>query len=74
MANIKISELIISCEACGTVKRFKVNSQADCDRIFHNYRCENNCGRNLYSFIEVGVIERAEIDAEPVLKVVAASK
>ena len=58
MNHIKINELIISCESCGTVKKFKVNSQADCDRIFHNFRCENNCGRSLYSFIEVGTIER----------------
>ncbi|NOZ63033.1 MAG: hypothetical protein GXO74_15390 [Calditrichaeota bacterium] len=66
MAEIKISELIISCESCGTVKRFKVNSQADCDRIFHDFRCENNCGRNLYSFIEVGTIERGEMQQSPV--------
>jgi len=56
--HIRINELIISCESCGTVKKFKVNSQADCDKIFHNFRCENNCGRSLYSFIEVGTIER----------------
>ena len=72
MAEIKISELIISCESCGTVKRFKVSSQADCDRIFHDYRCENNCGRSLYSFIEVGVIERADNHQQHVaMKVVA---
>ncbi|MBC8183349.1 hypothetical protein H8E88_19815 [candidate division KSB1 bacterium] len=58
MDHISIDELIISCESCGTVKKFKVNSQADCDKIFHNFRCENNCGRSLYSFIEVGTIER----------------
>ena len=58
MDHIRINELIISCESCGTVKKFKVNSQADCDKIFHNFRCENNCGRSLYSFIEVGTIER----------------
>ena len=58
MNHIRISELIISCESCGTVKKFKVNSQTDCDRIFHNFKCENNCGRSLYSFIEIGTIER----------------
>ena len=58
MNHIRIKELIISCESCGTVKKFKVNSQSDCDRIFHNFRCENNCGRSLYSFIEIGTIER----------------
>ncbi len=71
MTEIKISELIISCESCGTVKRFKVNSQSDCDRIFHNFRCENNCGRNLYSFIEVGTIERMPISFPLDLKVFA---
>ena len=73
MTEIKISELIISCESCGTVKRFKVNSQNDCDRIFHNFRCENNCGRNLYSFIEVGTIERIPISIALELKVAVAA-
>ena len=58
MNQIRINELIISCESCGTVKKFQVNSHTDCERIFHNFRCENNCGRSLYSFIEVGTIER----------------
>lgn len=73
MTEIKISELIISCESCGNVKRFKVNSQTDCDRIFHNFRCENNCGRNLYSFIEVGTIERIPISIPIELKVASAA-
>ncbi|HDP98900.1 MAG TPA: hypothetical protein ENN22_06925 [bacterium] len=74
MTDIKISELIISCESCGTVKRFKVDSQIDCDRIFHNFRCENNCGRNLYSFIEVGTIERIALSMPTALRVAAAGE
>jgi len=69
---IRINELIISCESCGTVKKFKVNSQPDCDKIYHNFRCENNCGRSLYSFIEVGTIERDSLSA-PIKKKSAAS-
>jgi len=74
VTEIKITELIISCESCGTVKRFQVNSQANCDRIFHNFRCENNCGRNLYSFIEVGTIERIPVSIPHKMKVVAAGE
>ena len=74
MTEIKITELIISCESCGTVKRFKVKSQADCDRIFHNYRCENNCGRSLYSFIEVGTIERDSVSIPYELKLAVAGE
>lgn len=67
MDHISIDELIISCESCGTVKKFKVKNQVDCDKIFHNFRCENNCGRSLYSFIEVGTIERGSL-ATPVIE------
>jgi len=55
---VKLREMIITCEACGNVKHFKVKSEPDCRRIFENFRCENNCGRNLYSFITVGKLQR----------------
>jgi hypothetical protein len=71
--NISINELIISCESCGTVKKFKVNSQVDCDKIYHNFRCENNCGRSLYSFIEVGTIERNSLSTQIKKQYAAAS-
>ena len=58
MENIKINEMIITCESCGNVKRFSVNSQEDCDRIFKEFSCENNCRRNLYSYITVGSLIR----------------
>ena len=58
MTNIKISEMIITCESCGNVKRFRINSQEDCEKTFKNFRCENNCGRNLYSYITVGSLNR----------------
>jgi len=58
MSNIKVNQMIITCESCGNVKRYRVNSQDDCDRIFREFSCENNCGRNLYSFITVGYLVR----------------
>lgn len=59
MQNVRVKELIITCEACGNVKKFRVTNQADCDHLFRNFTCENNCGRNLYSFITVGTLNRA---------------
>jgi len=58
MDPIHYRELIIACEACNTVKRFKVTTQEECTKIFREYQCENKCGRNLYSFITVGTIRR----------------
>ena len=62
---VVINEMIITCEACGNVKHYSVNNEADCNRIFNNFRCENNCGRNLYSFITVGTVKR---EPEPALQ------
>ena len=59
MQNIRIYELIITCESCGNVKKYRVSSQDDCEKIFHNFKCENNCGRQLYSFITVGTVNRS---------------
>jgi len=58
MQNIQIKELIITCESCGNVKRYRISSHDDCEKIFHDFKCENNCGRNLYSFITVGTVSR----------------
>ena len=58
MYDIEYTQLIITCEACGNVKRYMVRSQSECDRIFREFRCENSCGRNLYSFITVGILRR----------------
>ena len=59
MQNIRINELIITCESCGNVKKYQVTSQADSEKLFHNFKCENNCGRQLYSFITVGTVNRS---------------
>jgi len=59
MQNIRVTELIITCESCGNVKKFRVSSQEDCERLFKNFKCENNCGRDLYSFITVGTVNRS---------------
>ncbi|MFQ5822906.1 MAG: hypothetical protein ACE5JB_02510 [bacterium] len=58
METIETKELIITCEACGNVKKFIVQDERDSERIFNDYSCENNCGRNLYSFITVGTLKR----------------
>jgi len=59
MQSIRIRELIITCESCGNVKKYKVTSQEDCDKLFRDFKCENNCGRSLYSFITVGTFNRS---------------
>ena len=60
MKTIEVKELIITCEACGNVKKFIVKDESESQRIFDEFKCENNCGRNLYSFITVGTINRAD--------------
>jgi hypothetical protein len=40
------------------VKKFTVESEAECERIFQDFTCENDCGRNLYSYITVGTLKR----------------
>jgi len=65
MLDIEYSQLIITCEACGNVKRYMVRSQEECDRIFREFRCENGCGRNLYSFITLGNLKRERVAAKP---------
>lgn len=61
MQNIRINELIITCESCGNVKKYRISSQDDCEKIFHDFKCENNCGRHLYSFITVGTVNRSVV-------------
>ncbi|MBN2011338.1 hypothetical protein JW960_18485 [candidate division KSB1 bacterium] len=58
MSSIHIDEMIITCEACGNVKRFQVQSQNDCDGILDKFVCENNCGRSLVSYFTVGSLVR----------------
>ena len=57
MEAIHYTELIIACEACGSVHKYRVADQNDADKIFREFECENGCGRNLYSFITLGTIE-----------------
>jgi hypothetical protein len=56
--DIAYTQLIITCEACGSVKRYMVRSKEESDRIFREFRCENGCGRNLYSSITLGTLSR----------------
>ena len=62
MTRVKVNQLVITCEACGNVKKFDVSSQEECEVIFRNFRCENNCGRNLYSYITLGTLETVPDD------------
>jgi hypothetical protein len=64
MQEIEYTQLIITCEACGNVKRFTVASQDECERIFREFHCENSCGRNLYSFITLGTLH-VEFEPQP---------
>lgn len=66
MRNILLDEMIITCEACGNVKRFRVKSQKDCDKILKEFTCENNCGRNLLSYITVGSLQRDYIQNQQI--------
>jgi hypothetical protein len=59
MPKIDVKELIITCEACGSVKKYMVDTEAEGLDIFRSFKCENDCGRNLYSYITVGTLERA---------------
>ncbi|MDZ7373644.1 MAG: hypothetical protein ONB23_06695 [candidate division KSB1 bacterium] len=54
MHSVEFTELIITCEACGNVYRYPIHSQEESRAIFEHFRCDNNCGRNLYSFITLG--------------------
>ena len=58
MESINVKELIITFEAFGNVKKFTVKDENDSEKIFKEFSCENNCGRNLYSFITVGTLKR----------------
>ncbi|MBN2028872.1 hypothetical protein JW824_01390 [bacterium] len=58
MPKISYQELVITCEACETVKKFPVKEYEECLKIFQEYHCPNGCGRNLYSFFTVGTIEK----------------
>lgn len=58
MQGVQYTELIIACEACGSVKRFTVKNHEDAEKLFRDFQCENGCGRNLYSFISLGTLHR----------------
>ena len=61
MKSINVNELIITCESCGNVEKYRISSQDNCDEIFRKFKCKNNCGRDLYSFITVGTVLRQPI-------------
>ena len=58
MEYVDYTELIITCEACGSVTKYTLKDESEADRIFQQFECENGCGRNLYSFITLGTLKR----------------
>ncbi len=58
MEKVHYTDLIITCEACGSVKKYIVQSHTDAEKLFAEFQCENGCGRNLYSFITLGTLEQ----------------
>ena len=58
MDHVDYTELIITCEACGSVTKYTLKNESEADVIFQQFECENGCGRNLYSFITLGTLKR----------------
>jgi len=58
MPEITYKELVITCEACHTIKKFPVTDYEECLAIFNDYHCPNGCGRNLYGFFTVGRLKK----------------
>ncbi|KAA3614636.1 MAG: hypothetical protein DWQ05_15185 [Calditrichaeota bacterium] len=57
MEEIHYNEFIITCEACGGVEKFTVHDSDDTDGIFQQFQCANGCGRNMLSFIKLGLLQ-----------------
>ena len=57
MVRVVYQELVISCEACNTVKKYAVKTDQECEQLFKKYHCPNGCGRNMYSYFSVGRIK-----------------
>jgi len=53
--------LIITCEACKQVNRFKAKNEDEVERIFNNFRCEKNCDRAYYSYITIGQLSLSDL-------------
>ena len=62
MSEVQYTDLIITCEACGSVKKFVVSNQSEAEKEFKEFKCSNGCGRNLYSFITLGTLQMNELE------------
>jgi hypothetical protein len=58
MPEITYKELVITCEACNTVKKFTIGNYNECLEVFKKFHCPNGCGRNLYSFFTIGSLKK----------------
>ncbi len=58
MKEIVYQEVVITCEACGTVKRMPIHDYDECLKHFHGFQCPNGCGHNLCSFMTIGKVQK----------------
>ena len=67
MEEIHYNEFIITCDACGGVKKFPVHDSDDTATLFHEYQCVNGCGKNMLSFIKLGLLHVEMADSAEVV-------
>ncbi|MBD3386169.1 hypothetical protein GF407_14765 [candidate division KSB1 bacterium] len=48
--------LIVTCEACSTVNRYRIHSEEEAEHILSNFKCENKCDSSFCSYILIGKI------------------
>jgi len=58
MQEVVYQEVVITCEACGTVTKRPVKNYDECLKEFHSFQCPNGCGHNLCSFMTIGRIRK----------------
>jgi len=61
MSDVRYTNLIVTCEACGSVKKFTIANRKNADELFSKFLCENGCNRNLYSFITLGMLDPSSL-------------
>ena len=50
---MKTLNLIITCEGCGEVRRFKAESEHQARIIFQDFRCSKGCEQSMHSYITI---------------------
>ncbi|MBD3374622.1 hypothetical protein GF406_06265 [candidate division KSB1 bacterium] len=54
---IQHQSLIVTCESCGDVNRYQVNSEDQVEQILNHYTCKNKCNAQYCSYILIGTIK-----------------